>query len=123
MKFLLGFFNNVAVMRGLGIIWTVIILIGCLTPHAELPGEILTLSDKALHVAIFVPFGFLWARTGFQFSWVFVAGTLLGAFIELLQYMLPINRTGEWVDLAADVVGTLVGILISRAFDKVLVKQ
>lgn len=101
--------NYTTVMRWLAISWTIIILIGCLTPHAELPGPILTLNDKLMHVAIFVPFSLLWILSGFRLNSVLIAGCLFGALIELLQYVLPINRSADWIDLLADCIGTVVG--------------
>ena len=97
------------ILRSLAIIWTIIILWGCLTPHEDIPGPIVDLNDKLMHVVIFAPFSFLWMRAGFRLNSVLVAGFLLGAFIEVLQYLLPINRSADWVDLFADCIGTLVG--------------
>lgn len=98
------------VFRWLAITWTIIILIGCLTPHEELPKELLGWNDKLLHALIFTPFVVAWVLAGFRISYVFIAGVLLGGIIELLQYTLPINRSGDWVDFAADAVGALLGV-------------
>lgn len=108
--------NYTTVMRWLAISWTIIMLIGCLTPHTELPGPILTLNDKLMHVAIFVPFSLLWILAGFRFNSVLIAGCLLGALIELLQYVLPINRSADWIDLFADCVGTIAGVGLVMAW-------
>lgn len=97
------------ILRWLAIAWTIIILIGCLTPHKELPGPLITWNDKAMHIAIFIPFSLLWILSGRRSNSVLIAGFLLGALIEALQYVLPINRTAEWVDLFADCVGTVAG--------------
>ncbi|GAB3945600.1 hypothetical protein GCM10028805_14970 [Spirosoma harenae] len=101
-----------ALVRWLAIIWTIIMLIGCLTPHEEIPGELATWNDKVLHILIFAPFTLLWALTGFQVGRVLIAGILFGALIEVLQYILPINRSADWMDLAADSLGAVAGILI-----------
>ncbi|UFH54190.1 VanZ family protein [Spirosoma sp. KNUC1025] len=95
--------------RWLAIIWTIIMLIGCLTPHQDIPGPIIEWNDKAMHIAIFAPFSFLWMLSGFRLNNVLIAGFLFGAFIELLQYLLPINRSADWIDLFADCIGTIVG--------------
>jgi VanZ family protein len=97
-------------LRWLAIAWTVIMLIGCLTPHSELPDELMTYNDKGQHIAIFALFALLWKLAGFRLSSVAIAGLLFGALIEVLQYVLPINRSADWLDLAADCLGTCVGL-------------
>lgn len=101
------------VFRWLAIVWTIIMLIGCLTPHDELPGELVEFNDKLLHAVIFAPFVVLWILAGFRMDYVFVAGILFGALIEGLQYILPINRSADWVDLAADTLGVVLGVAIA----------
>lgn len=100
--------------------WTVIILIGCLTPHSELPDELLTWNDKGQHMSIFALFAILWRMTGLPFITVMTVGLLFGGLIEVLQYLLPINRSGDWLDLAADFVGVLIGLLIAPAIQKMV---
>lgn len=112
--------NYAVVMRWLAIIWTIVILIGCLTPHEDIPGPLIAWNDKVLHVAIFAPFSFLWIQAGFRTNKVLIAGVLLGGLIEALQGLLPINRSADWVDLLADSLGIMVGaglaLLWSRLF-------
>ena len=52
------------------------------------------------------------------FLWAWLAPTLMGGVIELVQAYCTTNRSGEWLDLAADAVGcTLavgVGLLLRR---------
>ena len=97
-------------LRWLAIAWTIIMLIGCLTPHDEVPDELMTYNDKVLHIAIFAPFAGLWMLAGTRIVSVAIAGLLLGALIEVLQYFLPINRSADWLDLLADCIGTGAGI-------------
>ena len=99
--------------RWLAIGWTIIMLIGCLTPHNEVPDELLTLNDKFIHIALFVPFAGLWVFTGMRYPTVLVFGLLVGALIEGLQYALPINRSADWLDLLADCLGTAMGVGIT----------
>lgn len=87
-------------------------LIGCLTPHAELPSGLIALNDKVQHIAIFALFAVLWRLAGAGPKYVAITGVLFGAFIEVLQYLLPINRSGDLIDLAADSIGVGIGILI-----------
>ena len=84
-------------------------LIGCLTPHDEVPDELLTWNDKLIHIMLFVPFAILWLFAGTRYLTVLIFGVFVGALIEGLQYALPINRSADWLDLAADSIGTVLG--------------
>ena len=101
-----------ALVRWLAIIWTIIMLIGCLTPHKDVPEELNNYNDKVLHILIFIPFTLLWSLTGFPIGRALIAGILFGALIEGLQYVLPIHRSADWLDLAADTIGAVLGILV-----------
>lgn len=101
--------NYTTILRWLAVTWTIIMLWGCLTPHEDIPGPIIDLNDKLMHVVIFALFSFLWIRAGLRMNRVIAAGFLFGALIEVLQYVLPINRSGDWIDLLADGIGTLAG--------------
>ena len=108
--------NHLTIMRWLAVLWTIIMLIGCLTPHQDIPGPIIAWNDKVMHVAIFAPFALLWMRAGFRLSNVLIAGFLFGVFIEGLQYVLPINRSADWADVLADAVGTAIGAALALAW-------
>lgn len=98
----------------LAAVWTLIMLIGCTIPNQNVPELITTWHDKWLHILIFVPFGLLWVASGYRPRWVLVAGIAYGALIEIIQYLLPINRLAEWGDLLADVLGLLLGLALGR---------
>ncbi len=100
------------VLRWLAIAWTITMLIGCLTPHDQVPDELMTWNDKFLHIAIFALFATLWLLAGYPIRTVVVAGLIVGALIEVLQYLLPINRSADWFDLMADGVGTGIGVVL-----------
>lgn len=106
--------------RWLAIVWTVIMLIGCLTPHSELPDELVNWNDKAQHIAIFALFTLLWRLAGLKFITAALVGFLFGALIEVLQYVLPINRSADWADLFADSIGVIVGMLLVPIAQKVI---
>lgn len=106
------------VIRCLAIGWTIVMLFGCLTPHADIPGPIITINDKVMHVAIFAPFATLWMLAGFRLNSVLIAGFMFGALIEALQYVLPINRSADWIDLFADCVGTVIGAVLALAWHR-----
>ena len=115
--------NHTTTMRWLAIVWTIIMLIGCLTPHEDVPGPLITWNDKVLHVAIFAPFSFLWMQAGFRLTNVVIAGILFGALIEVLQYVLPINRSADWADLFADSIGTVVGVVLALVWYRLFPKR
>jgi VanZ family protein len=110
--------NYLTITRWLAIGWTIIMLIGCLTPHEQVPGVLITFSDKLLHIAIFALFGLLWMEAGIRLNIVIVAGLILGGLIEALQYLLPINRSADWADLAADFAGTIVGVGVALIWSR-----
>lgn len=112
MKKLLALINNPVLMRWLAIGWTIVILIGCLTPHDHLPDLLLSWSDKLQHAAIFGLFTVLWIRAGWSLWAAVVIGILFGGLIEVLQYILPINRSADWRDLLADAVGVVLGAVL-----------
>ncbi|GAB2516537.1 VanZ family protein [Spirosoma aerophilum] len=103
--------------------WTVIMLIGCLTPHSELPDELVAWNDKGQHIGIFALFAVLWRLDGIRPLQVGLIGVLFGGLIELLQYVLPINRSGDWVDLAADSLGVGIGILLAIGVQRIVVRS
>ena len=96
--------------RLLAIGWTIIMLIGCLAPHDQIPSDINTWNDKSLHILIFAPFTLLWMLTGVRVGYALVAGLLFGTLIEGLQYALPINRSADWKDVVADCIGAALGV-------------
>lgn len=49
---------------------------------------------------------------------IFTTGILFGGMIELLQYLLPIQRSAEWLDLGVDALGALIAILAIQYFLK-----
>lgn len=106
--------------RWLAIIWTVIMLIGCLTPHAELPDELVNLNDKVQHIAIFALFALLWRLAGPKVATVVLVGVAFGALIEVLQYVLPINRSADWIDFFADSIGIAIGVLLAPLAQKII---
>ena len=76
--------------------------------------------DKGVHFVEFAILGFLLSLGFFlnlktsprtRFVWVLVIGILLGGIIEIYQYFLP-ARSFEILDLAADSLGVLIGLLV-----------
>lgn len=72
------------------------------------------LPDKVLHAALFVPIiPLAWAAVKPKYAITKIlllwSGLLFGALTEIVQHYLP-YRTGDIADLAADVVGSVLGI-------------
>ena len=44
--------------------------------------------------------------------WAWLAPTVMGGIIEIVQEQCTTNRSGEWLDFAADAVGVLIGAVI-----------
>ena len=60
---------------------------------------------------MFVVFGLLWTRARPDHLWlVFLSGVAFGIGIEVWQGLLPIDRTPDPLDAAADVVGLIIGV-------------
>jgi len=55
-----------------------------------------------------------------RYSLVFIAGVSFGTLIEILQYLLPVNRNADIADIGADAIGCLVSIVILRHFANIL---
>lgn len=107
-------------VRWLAIGWTIVILIGCLTPHDQIPEVLTDISDKLEHMAIFALFTLLWAEAGMRVNLTLLIGILFGALIEVLQYVLPINRSADWGDLLADTIGAIVGVVFYWGIHKLI---
>lgn len=73
--------------------------------------------DKLVHFIMFsvwtVIFGLVrFLKNKFSLWPIFITSTLFGLVIEILQYLLPTNRSAEYLDLAADFSGTLAAIAL-----------
>ncbi|GAB3763168.1 hypothetical protein GCM10028817_42320 [Spirosoma pomorum] len=90
--------------------WTIIMFIGCSWPTEKLPDEVVSISDKGMHIAIFAPFAVLWRFAGKSWQWTLLAGLVFGLFIEIWQGITPFNRSFDLIDAVADGIGTAVGL-------------
>ncbi|WP_321279864.1 VanZ family protein [Marinifilum fragile] len=106
------------------IIWAIIIFILCSIPGNDLPKTSaihIPHFDKLVHFGMFFIMGiFLMAELSFQTKLkksliiliiVFLVAVYGGA-IEYLQQNYFINRSGDYMDLAADILGGIVAILL-----------
>ena len=92
----------------------VMIFVLALLPQDQAPQ--LNWSDKLNHIAAFMVLAFL-LRMGFRISYFQSLGVLLGygMLIEAAQYFTP-DRSAEWADIGADMIGSLVGLKLYKYF-------
>lgn len=107
-------------------LWTLLILVACLTPSAEIPRVDIPLIDKWTHVVLFGIFSFLWlcAKPSLSTKWVLsltIISISFGAIIELLQGTLAfLGRSAEFMDAVADALGGITGIALFMLPNRVL---
>lgn len=100
------------------------IIYGTLFPAEMIVKSELWSFDKVIHM---VGFGGLTALIWLHLKRIGSSGRSLdvcalvwgigaGALIELLQYLMPVNRSAEWGDLLADAVGSILAVAILRIF-------
>ncbi len=104
--------------------WAGVVLLLTLTPAADMPitpvWELLSF-DTAAHAGVFaVLAGLSWFSLRRQRRWprlarhaglaVFVASTLFGGLIEVLQVRMRLGRHGEWTDLLSDAIGAALAV-------------
>ena len=105
------------------ILATLAIIVLSLAPMPEMPqlGQV-PLWDKCVH---FVMYGGTCAVIWIEYLrhhqslnkqklilWAWLAPTVMGGIIEIVQEQCTTNRSGEWLDFAADAVGVLIGAVI-----------
>nr|WP_320117722.1 VanZ family protein [uncultured Marinifilum sp.] len=106
------------------IIWAIIIFILCSVPGDDLPKTSafeIPYFDKIVHFGMFFVMGiFLLAELSFQTrlkrkSRIIVSLLVIafyGAIIEYLQQNFFVNRSGDYADLAADIIGGITAIFM-----------
>lgn len=99
--------------------WTIAIFIGCAWPNDH-SGPDLSVNDKLIHISIFGLWGFLWGLVFRSPVRIFFIGVLYGFLIELYQLVMPINRSFEWLDLAADAAGIALGLIASLVLTRLV---
>lgn len=110
------------------VIASMVLIYGTLFPADMIIKSELWSFDKIIHM---VGFGGLTALIWLHLKrmgsigrpldiWALVWGIGAGALIEILQYLMPLNRTAEWGDLFADTLGSVLAVLVLRflRFDK-----
>lgn len=97
--------------------WTLLIFILCFIPGSELPEVDIPLVDKWTHIVLFAIFTFLWLCTSPNKNPVFLCILMLitvfiGWLVEYIQGHYIPGRTQDNMDMLADSVGGLAGILL-----------
>ena len=106
-----------------GIIWLLIIVVGSFMSASKVPS--VAISDKGIHFIFYAIFAILFyiplrVNTKRSFSLVttiklvIIIGFVLGSVIELVQQNLIVGRSGEYLDLLANSIGLLIGVIISE---------
>ena len=98
------------------------IIYGTLFPASMIVKSELWSFDKVIHMIGFGGLtGLIWLhlkRTGSTGRsldiWAMVWGICAGALIEVLQFLLPVNRSADVVDFLADALGSLLAVIILR---------
>ncbi|MEO1023269.1 MAG: VanZ family protein [Bacteroidota bacterium] len=100
---------------GLG---TILILVVTLAPSGSSLPKNFWSHDKLGHAAMFFCWTFfdgliilLNTRKFPNVLLLITRGLIFGGLIEVLQYLIPTNRSPEWLDLLADGIGSLIGIV------------
>lgn len=119
--FMLKFLNS-RFFKVLFVVCCVAIFIMSLMPGKQLPSSLPW--DKALHFIGYAGLAFL-ARMGSNKhpSWQIIVGCIVFSLgIEFLQQFIP-NRGFEWLDLVANSLGVITGVLVGTWGKKLLIKQ
>jgi glycopeptide antibiotics resistance protein len=106
------------------VVASLVIIYGTLFPAEMIVKSELWSFDKIIHMVGFGGLtGLIWLhmkRTGSTGRaldiWALIWGIGAGALIEILQYLMPVNRSAEWGDLLADAAGSILAVLILRIF-------
>jgi len=104
----------------LSVVWAILIFVLCTIPPSEIPKIKIPYLDKAAHFGVFFVLSvllslMLYLKTRKKYFQIIIFSTLLafiyGGFIEILQSKF-FNRSGDFYDLIADVLGGFSGGLI-----------
>ena len=108
------------------LIWCGVIIVATIFPAYHLAFvsdlNIFPEADLLVHFFLFLLYGILFTGTlTYRFKlkkvflkllFVLVSGTMFAAITELLQFLLPVNRSASLDDLIADIAGVLIGSLL-----------
>jgi hypothetical protein len=92
------------------VLFTAGIAILSLTESTHMPS--VSLNDKAVHGVMYALLAGSWMLPVRRPVWVCIGVTAYGALLEVLQHYCTMTRSGEWLDVLADLIGAFVGVLI-----------
>ena len=92
----------------------------------------IAISDKGIHFIFYAIFAILLyfpLRLNTTRAYTFVTisilvllvGFALGAVVELIQHYFIVGRFGEYLDIVANTIGLLIGLLISEVYNRKVV--
>lgn len=115
-RHLLGhnFFKIIAVF------WTLLIFYLCLNDTPSLPKINIINIDKIIHFLFYFVFVFLWIKSSKNISLhyfliVLILAIFLGISIEFLQEYYTQNRTFDWYDIVANVLGAIISFILVKS--------
>ena len=89
------------------------VLAGALAPQADTP-QLFALADKVAHTLAFAALALVGLRAYPRHTWIVcILLVALGGLIEIVQGYTS-TRSQEWEDFFADVLGVVLGALLSR---------
>jgi VanZ family protein len=115
--------------RLLAILWTLLIFFLCFLPARDVPEVNVPLIDKWVHFILFGVFSFLWllsfeSCTLKGLFLIFIASVALGSLVEFFQGVLTfLGRSCENMDILADSIGGLLGVIIFYVTHRVKSKK
>lgn len=100
-----------------------IILVMSLMPEGDAP--MIFADDKLNHILAFFTLSVMarviWARAHAQN--LFIMLMVFGGGIELLQWAMGFGRNADWMDFAADIMATGLGIAVGATFNSLVRKR
>lgn len=103
------------------ILLTAAVLFATLSPSDLIGGGRLGSYDKLGHVILFGSWTYLFGIYRYVYQpnkpslfTIFLVGVLFGISVEVLQYLLPFDRSADLFDIAFDAIGAFIAILVLR---------
>ena len=116
-----------------GIIWTLFIVLACLIEGESVPKVSLfpfEHKDKVAHFFFYFVFTIVWfwhniVKDSGKSLWIvslktFLIASLIGCSVEIAQYYLTTSRSAEWLDVLANTLGSICGLIASVTYLKIL---
>jgi len=115
--------------RWIAFLFTGLVIITSLVSLNSLSIKSVLVSDKVLHISAYIVLMWVWLMVFKQKSirnrkWLLVVLlTLFGIIIEGLQGYVTLSRTPDWIDVFANFIGLIIGIITFKAFTDRLLKN